>query len=93
MALADVPSVESGVEKARQILRDLDAERAADIECRQRMRRELAAVMENRAVVDMPQDFRTLADDLTETQRPPADGLLRHLHTRGDGRPPSALVG
>ncbi|WP_432119605.1 MerR family transcriptional regulator [Streptomyces sp. bgisy032] len=69
VALADVPSVESGDEKARQILRDLDAELAADIERRQRMRRELAAVMENRAALDMPPDFRTLADDLPETQR------------------------
>ncbi|MFE7814810.1 MerR family transcriptional regulator [Streptomyces sp. NPDC057433] len=69
VALADVPSVESGDERARQILRDLDAELAADIERRQRMRRELAAVMENRAALDMPPDFRTLADDLPETQR------------------------
>lgn len=69
VALADVPSVESGNEEARQILRDLDAELAADIERRQRMRRELAAVMENRAALDMPPDFRTLADDLPETQR------------------------
>ncbi|MFK4066614.1 MerR family transcriptional regulator [Streptomyces sp. NPDC029674] len=69
VALADVPSVESGDEAARQILRDLDAELAADIERRQRMRRELAAVMENRAALDMPPDFRTLADNLPETQR------------------------
>ncbi|WP_374985451.1 MerR family transcriptional regulator [Streptomyces fradiae] len=69
VALADVPTVESGDERARQILRDLDAELAADIERRQRMRRELAAVMENRAALDMPPDFRTLADDLPETQR------------------------
>ncbi|GAB2958361.1 MerR family transcriptional regulator [Streptomyces heilongjiangensis] len=69
VALADVPSVESGDEKARQILRDLDAELAADIERRQRMRRELAAVMEHRAALDMPPDFRTLADDLPENQR------------------------
>ncbi|MFJ4696417.1 MerR family transcriptional regulator [Streptomyces sp. NPDC088766] len=69
VSLADVPSVESGDEKARQILRDLDAELAADIERRQRMRRELAAVMDNRAALDMPPDFQTLADDLPETQR------------------------
>ncbi|MET8176974.1 MerR family transcriptional regulator [Streptomyces clavifer] len=69
VALADVPSVESGDEKARQVLRGLDAELAADIERRQRMRRELAAVMENRAALDMPPNFKTLADDLPETQR------------------------
>ncbi|MEU0127609.1 MerR family transcriptional regulator [Streptomyces sp. NPDC006289] len=67
--LADVPSVESGDRRARQILRDLDAELAADIERRQRMRLELAAVMDNRAAIDMPPDFQTLADDLPETQR------------------------
>jgi DNA-binding transcriptional MerR regulator len=69
VALADVPSVESGDGKARQILRDLDAELAADIERRQRMRRELAAIMDNRAALDMPPGLRTLADDLPETQR------------------------
>ncbi|WPP32520.1 MerR family transcriptional regulator [Streptomyces sp. CL7] len=69
VALADVPSVESGNEEARRILRDLDAELAADIERRQRMRRELAAVMENRAALDMPSDFRTFADDLPENHR------------------------
>ncbi|MEV6787883.1 MerR family transcriptional regulator [Streptomyces sp. NPDC051098] len=69
VALVDVPSVESGDEKARQILRNLDAELAADIEHRQQMRRELAAVMENRTALDMPPDFMTLADDLPETQR------------------------
>lgn len=69
VALADVPSVESGDERARRILRDLDAELAADIERRQQMRRDLAAVMENRAALDMPPDFRTLADDLPEAQR------------------------
>ncbi|MFJ7237878.1 MerR family transcriptional regulator [Streptomyces olivaceus] len=67
--LADVPAVESGDERARQILRDLDAELAADIERRQRMRRELAAVMENQAALDMPPDFRRLADDLPEGER------------------------
>ncbi|MER7666740.1 MerR family transcriptional regulator [Streptomyces sp. NPDC096193] len=69
VALADVPSVESGDEKARQILRDLDSELAADIERRQRMRRELAAIMDNRTALDMPPDLKTLADDLPETQR------------------------
>ncbi|KAF0650836.1 hypothetical protein K701_05510 [Streptomyces fradiae ATCC 10745 = DSM 40063] len=69
VALADVPAVESGDERARQILRDLDAELAADIERRRRMRRDLAAVIDNRAALDMPPDFKTLADDLPETQR------------------------
>ncbi|MFH8293705.1 hypothetical protein [Streptomyces sp. NPDC018059] len=51
------------------MLRDLDAELAADIERRQRTRRELTAVMENRAALDMPPGLRTLADNLPETQR------------------------
>ncbi|MBW5421208.1 MerR family transcriptional regulator [Streptomyces sp. BG9H] len=69
VALADVPLVESGDAKALQILRHLDVELAADIERKQRMRRELAAVMGNRAALDMPPEFRTLADDLPEAQR------------------------
>ncbi|AGJ52605.1 transcriptional regulator [Streptomyces sp. PAMC 26508] len=69
VALADVPAVESGDGRARQILKDLDAELAAEIERRQGMRRALAAIMDNRAVLDMPPEFRTLADDLPETQR------------------------
>jgi len=69
VALADVPAVENGDGRARQILKDLDAELAAEIERRQGMRRALAAIMDNRAVLDMPPEFRTLADDLPETQR------------------------
>ncbi|WP_432079934.1 MerR family transcriptional regulator [Streptomyces sp. WAC 04229] len=67
--LSDIPSVEGGDEKARQILRALDAELAAEIERMQDRRRELAAVMENRAALDMPPDFRALADDMPEAQR------------------------
>ncbi|MGV9851200.1 MerR family transcriptional regulator [Streptomyces sp. NPDC003442] len=67
--LSDVPSVESADESAEQILRALDAELAASIERRQRMRQELAAILENRTSIDLPADFKRRADDLPEAQR------------------------
>lgn len=67
--LADISSVEGADEGAEQILHALDAELAASIERQQRMRRELAAVLDNRASIDLPADFTTLADDLPEAQR------------------------
>ncbi|MEJ8672781.1 hypothetical protein WKI71_43805 [Streptomyces sp. MS1.AVA.1] len=33
------------------------------------MRRELAAILDNRASIDLPADFKALADDLPEAQR------------------------
>lgn len=67
--LSDIPSVEAADEKGEQILRSLDAELAASIERQQRMRDELAAILENRASVDLPAGFRALVDDLPEAQR------------------------
>ncbi|MER5218354.1 MerR family transcriptional regulator [Streptomyces sp. NPDC002838] len=67
--LSDIPSAEAADERAEQILRALDAELAASIERQQRMRRELAAILDNRASIDLPADFKTLADDLPEAQR------------------------
>jgi DNA-binding transcriptional MerR regulator len=67
--LSDIPSVEAADESSEQILRTLDAELAASIDRQQRMRRELAAIMENRAPIDLSADFSTLADDLPEAQR------------------------
>ncbi|MFF0226219.1 MerR family transcriptional regulator [Streptomyces sp. NPDC004629] len=69
LPLSDIPSVEAADERAEQILRVLDAELAASIERQQRMRRELAAILDNRASIDLPADFRTLVDDLPEAQR------------------------
>ncbi|MFD7505875.1 MerR family transcriptional regulator [Streptomyces sp. NPDC059850] len=67
--LSDIPSVGASDEKAEQILRALDAELAASIERQQRMRRELGAILDNQASLDMPLDFRTLADDLPDAAR------------------------
>ncbi|MFJ6852192.1 MerR family transcriptional regulator [Streptomyces sp. NPDC091271] len=67
--LSDIPSVEAADEKGEQILRALDAELAASIERQRRMRRELAAILDNRASIDLPADFKPLALDLPEAQR------------------------
>ncbi|MEK8174283.1 MerR family transcriptional regulator [Streptomyces sp. M19] len=67
--LSDIPSVEAADGSAEQVLRALDAELAASIERQRRMREELAAILENRAALDLPAEFSTLAGDLPETQR------------------------
>ncbi len=67
--LSDIPSVEAAHGKGELILRALDAELAASIERQQRMRRELAAILDNRASIDLPAYFKALADDLPEAQR------------------------
>ncbi|MFJ2214349.1 MerR family transcriptional regulator [Streptomyces sp. NPDC101062] len=67
--LSAIPSVETADEGAAHILRALDAELAASIERQQRIRRELAAILDNRASIDLPTDFRTLPDDLSEADR------------------------
>ncbi|MFE9728130.1 MerR family transcriptional regulator [Streptomyces sp. NPDC005794] len=67
--LSAVPSVEGPAEEAEQTLRALDTELAANIERQQRMRRELAAILENRAWAELPPGFEVLADDLPEDQR------------------------
>ncbi len=67
--LSDIPAVGASDERAEQILRALDAELAASIERQQRMRRELAEILDNRAAIDLPVDLKTLADDLPEAQR------------------------
>lgn len=67
--LSDIPLVEGADDRAERTLRALDAELAASIERQQRMRQELAAILENRASVDLPAGFETLADDLPEAQR------------------------
>ncbi|MGW2256850.1 helix-turn-helix domain-containing protein [Streptomyces sp. NPDC001780] len=69
LPLSDVPAVEAADERAEEILRALDAELAASIERQQRMRRELAAVLDNRGSIGLPADFEALADGLPEGQR------------------------
>ncbi|MFJ4843357.1 MerR family transcriptional regulator [Streptomyces sp. NPDC088746] len=67
--LSDIPSVEAADERGKQILRALDAELAASIERQRRMRGELAAILDDRASIDLPADFEPLARDLPEAQR------------------------
>lgn len=67
--LADIPSVEGTDEGAERTLRALDAELAASIERQQRMRRGLAAILENRASIDLPAGFGALTDDQPQAQR------------------------
>ncbi|MEU1484589.1 MerR family transcriptional regulator [Streptomyces sp. NPDC005752] len=67
--LSDIASVEVADERMEQILRALDAELAASIERQQRMRRELAAILDDGASIDLPADLMTLADGLPEAQR------------------------
>ncbi|MEV5810547.1 MerR family transcriptional regulator [Streptomyces parvulus] len=67
--LSDIPAVESGDGRSRKILRTLDAGLATEIERLQGMRRDLAAVMENRVPIDMPSGFQDLPNDLPEARR------------------------
>lgn len=67
--LSDIPAAGTADERVEQTLRVLDAELAASIERQQRMRRELAAILDNRASIDLPADFTALADDLPEATR------------------------
>ncbi|RLL68069.1 MerR family transcriptional regulator [Streptomyces sp. Z26] len=67
--LADIPAVEAADGDAEQILRALDAELAASIERQQRVRRELAAVLDRRAPLDLPADLASSAEPLPGPQR------------------------
>lgn len=67
--LAEIPSVEGAGEGVEQALRALDAELAASIERQQQMRRDLAEVLDNRALLDLPAEVRTLTGDLPQAQR------------------------
>ncbi|MEV2257419.1 MerR family transcriptional regulator [Streptomyces anulatus] len=59
--LSDIPSVAAADERSTEILRALDDELAANIERQQRMRRQLAAVLEDGASLDLPADFGAAA--------------------------------
>ncbi|MGC9544402.1 MerR family transcriptional regulator [Streptomyces sp. UG1] len=67
--LSDIPSIEAADGKGEQTLRALDAELAASIERQQRMRRELAAILDRGASIDLPAGFEALPDELPEAQR------------------------
>ncbi|WP_432150740.1 MerR family transcriptional regulator [Streptomyces sp. bgisy029] len=67
--LADIPSMEAADGRPEEILRALDAELAADIDRRQRMRREIAAVLEEGVSLGLPADFGAAAADLPQAQQ------------------------
>ena len=89
--LADIAAMRDSAETAEQTLRALDAELAASIERQQQMREELATIMENRALAELPPGFDHVAEDLPEADRaillayssfltPSAMATLRELH-------------
>jgi DNA-binding transcriptional MerR regulator len=92
VALADIPAVEESDETAEQALRALDAELAASIDRQRRMREDLALVLRNRTLADLPPGFDEHAADLSDADRslllvysrlfdPTAMAALRDLHS------------
>ncbi|WP_063834358.1 MerR family transcriptional regulator [Streptomyces griseus] len=67
--LADVPSVQAADGRAEQILRTLDGELARNIERQQRMRREIAAVLDDGVSLGLPPEFGAAASDLPQPQQ------------------------
>ncbi|MFJ9624583.1 MerR family transcriptional regulator [Streptomyces sp. NPDC101181] len=67
--LSDIPTVAAADERSKEVLRALDAELAANIERQQRMRRELAAVLEDGASLDLPAEFGAAAASLPLAQQ------------------------
>ncbi|MEV5541516.1 MerR family transcriptional regulator [Saccharopolyspora shandongensis] len=90
--LSDIAAMDESDENADQALRSLDAELAASIERQQRMREELAVVLRNRSLADLPPGFGEIAADLPAADRslllifsrvfgPSAMAALKELHT------------
>lgn len=69
LPLSDIPAADAADEEVKPLLRALDAELTASIERQQRMQRELKAILDDRASIDLPADFSECADDLPEAQR------------------------
>lgn len=67
--LSDIAVVEESGENAEQKLRALDAELAAGIRRQQRMREELAVILEHRASADVPAGFDALAGEMSGADR------------------------
>lgn len=89
--LSDISAVEQAGENAEQALRALDAELAAGIERQQRMRQELAVLLEHRTSGDVPTGFDAFAREMTDADRsllmicaqvlgPAEMAALRQLH-------------
>jgi DNA-binding transcriptional MerR regulator len=95
--LSDIPAMAESDENAEQTLRALDAELKANIERQQRIREELAVLLRNPNLVDLPAGFDGNAAELSDTERSlltvysraldePAMAVLRDLHSTP--RPP-----
>nr|WP_245240943.1 MerR family transcriptional regulator [Streptomyces spiramenti] len=67
--LSDIPAPEAPDDEVEQVLRALDAELAAGIERQQRLRRELAAILDERASLDLPAGLSTSIKDLPANDR------------------------
>ncbi|MBM2618617.1 MerR family DNA-binding transcriptional regulator [Actinoplanes sp. LDG1-06] len=97
VSLADIAVIEESDEGADQVFRALDAELKASIERQQRMREELAAILQHRKLADLPPGFGQAAAELSDTDRaflllserifePQMMDTLREIHDT----PPSA---
>jgi DNA-binding transcriptional MerR regulator len=69
VALSDIATIQDSPEGAEQTLRALDAELAASIERQQRMRAEVAAILRNPDLVDVPPGFAGHTAGLTDLDR------------------------
>ncbi|MFB9905566.1 MerR family transcriptional regulator [Allokutzneria oryzae] len=66
---SDIPAMEESDENAEQALRALDAELKASIERQQRMRKELALILQHRSHVDLPPGFDGNTADMSDVER------------------------
>ncbi|WP_189846037.1 MerR family transcriptional regulator [Streptomyces rubiginosohelvolus] len=91
--LSDIPTVAAADARSTETLRALDAELAANIERQQHMRRQLAAILEDGASLDLPADFGAAAATLPRAQQdllvayssvltPTAMSVIRDQYTR-----------
>lgn len=75
--LSEVGRVDSGGESMPGLLRELDAELAANIERLQRTRTDIGAILRDGAPADVPPGFSSVASHLSE-----ADSSIIHLYTQ-----------
>jgi DNA-binding transcriptional MerR regulator len=66
---SDIPAMEESDDGVEQTLRALDAELEAGIERQQRMRKELALILQRRSLIDLPPGYDGETADLPETER------------------------
>jgi len=75
--LSQVGQVDSGGESTPDILRELDAELAANIERLQQARADIAAILRDDAPADVPPGFASVASHLSES-----DSSIIHIYTQ-----------